>query len=367
MKNRIFYLFACILLFGGCEKMNDKHDKYLAEGETIYIGKVDSVKAFSGDERIVFRYWLGDPRAKTVSVSWANGKDSYTVSVPPHVAIDSFEFQIGKNEKSITEGNYTFYWISKDDAGNTSVTFEKNANVYGSNFRSRLSDHIIINAESVGNNVVVGWGGSTSEQETGVEIEYVDRSGITHIENHPVTALTTTTLENVDFNIRPKYRTKFLPEANAIDTFYTEPTEIAFSEMVNVALGKPVTASDILDPANALYQPENAVDGKWATSDPRWVSTASGDHWLEIDLQGEYTINGFKTWNGSANYTTSPITGMTLQAWVGGVWIDIHSVSGNADGQYGADFTPVTTTKVKFIARSQTRLYEIAIYSIIRY
>lgn len=369
MKNKkIFILLTVfVLLAWGCEKMNDRHDKYLLEGEIVYIGKVDSVKAFPGDERIVFRYWLGDPRAKTLDITWSNGKEKLTIPVAPHEAADSFEVQIGKNEKVLLEGNYTFKWVSSDGIGHSSIVFEKNANTYGARYRETITDHIVVDAQAVDDNVVITWGANTSDQETGISLQYKNRDGETILAHHAVDELLRPmTLANVDFSQRPQYQTKFLPVPEAIDTFYTDMAAIPFSATVNVALNKPVTASDILDPSNATQFPENAVDGNTASNSNRWVSTADGEHWLEIDLLGEYTINSFKTWNGSGGYNY-PVDGLKLQAWVNDGWVDLVSVTGNTDPQFGRSFDPVTTSKVRYYTYNQVRLFQIAVYSIINY
>ena len=353
----------------GCEKMNDRHDKYLKEGEIIYIGRVDSALAFPGDERILFHYWISDPRAKTVTVTWSNGKESYTLPIPPHESTDPLTIQIGKNERVIPEGNYTFLWVSKDEKDNTSIVLEKNARVYGARYRETLSDHIILDAQAVDNNVEIKWAASTSEEEAGVAVTYVNRAGTAITVDYPVTGLSTTVLDNVDFSVRPTYQTKYLPTPNAIDTFSMPPKEIPFAAVVNVALGKPVTATPSNDPAAAAQRAENAVNGNIAGD--RWVSTTQpGDiHWLEIDLQGEYSINSFKMWNGAnTNYDSYPIYDFDLQAWVDGEWKTIVSARDNQNGIYTANFPAVTTTKVRlYITRGGARLYEIEVYSIIYY
>jgi hypothetical protein len=148
---------------------------------------------------------------------------------------------------------------------------------------------------------------------------------------------------------------------------HAEAPKLMFAESpgTNVALGKPVTASDIIDPDNAAFQPENAVDGIYATSTPRWVSTGEGEHWLEIDLQGEYRISSFKTWNGNLSYEY-PVERLKLQAWIGNGWVDVaDSGPENVDPCYGAYFEPVTTGKVRLYTYSQTRLIEIMVFSMI--
>jgi hypothetical protein len=372
MKNFIYSLLAGLIFLCACEDMNDKHDKYLSEGETVYIGKVDSVKTFAGDGRILFRYWLSDPRAKTLKIYWSNGKDSLIIPVASHAAKDSFETVIG-SQRAITENHYTFRWIAWDDRGNSSVAFENNATVYGDRYRGRLTNKIVSSMETSGNSLTVNWAAPTNTDDIGVEIVYTDIAGNTVrrfigngemryevLENNMAKNRYKSELEDVDFSKGVRYRTLYLPEPTAIDTFYTEPVPIEIR--INVALGKNATSSDDL---NASFPASNAVDGAFVDAS-RWVSGAAGEHWLEIDLGDEYAIDGFRTWNGSSGQFNTPIPKFDFQIWSGGAWVNLVSVEGNTDAMYAAVFEPVATSRVRFYSYSQTRLFEIAVYSTIR-
>jgi hypothetical protein len=376
MKNLLVYsLFAVIILFYACEDMNDKHDKYFREGEKIYIGKVDSVKTFSGDERIKFRYWLSDPRAKTLKIYWSNKKDSITIPVAPHAARDSFDIIIG-GQKAIAENNYTFQLVSYDGEGNYSVTVEKNANVYGSRYKSRLTNKIVSSIELSETGMVINWAAPTNAEDAGIETVYTDLSGnpvkrlISNedmryevIENGMAKNFYKLELEDIDYSKGVKYRTLYLPESSVIDTFYTQSASVEIIRRINVAFGKTATSSDNL---NASFPASNAVDGVFADAS-RWVSTASGEHWLEIDLGEEYNIDGFKTWNGSSGQFNTPIPKFDFQIWSNGAWVSLVSVDNNTNAQYAADFETVSADRVRFYSYSQTRLFEIEVYNTVKY
>ena len=362
-----------------CEKMNDKHDVYLSDGERIYIGKVDSVKTFAGDRRIKFRYWIGDPRAKNLKIYWSNGSDSIVVPVTPHNSKDSFEIVIGAPSKNIDENNYTFQWISWDNDGNKSTIFEKNASVYGDRYRARLTNKIVSSIGISGSNLTINWAAPTNANDIGVEIVSTGNDGVqtvriqtnsdmAYIEEVNGTERTRykSLLEDVDFTKGVRYRTLYLPEPTAIDTFKAVQARVDIVQKVNVARGKPAVCSDVL---NASFPAGNAVDGSFVDAS-RWVSSADPiEHWLEIDLQGEYEISGYAFWNGanSGNYSANPLASFKLQAWLDGAWVNVHSSATANNGAFNTEFPPVTTAKVRFVSPSQTRIYELEVYSKIVY
>jgi hypothetical protein len=127
----------------------------------------------------------------------------------------------------------------------------------------------------------------------------------------------------------------------------------------NVALHKSVSVKNDVNASTAYY----AVDGNIGPVADRWLSGTSYPEYLIIDLDGEYTVNGFKTYSGSGTAYGSAITNITLQVWQDNDWFTVDQATGNSDGRYGASFTPVTTTQVKLISGStQIKLYEIEVY-----
>jgi hypothetical protein len=348
--------------------MNDIYDEYLANGERIYIGKVDSVKTFAGDERVKLRFWASDPRAKTVGFYWYPGNDSMFVDIEHTTSADSFDVYIGGAEsgKTIEEGNYTLRVITKDNKGHFSVPFEKIINVYGDKYRSTLSNRILksVTFEESNGLLSLFFSGAVNSKEAGIEVFYTDRAGVTYdtiIAGSEITS--PVEISNIDPTKGVSYRTLFLPESLSIDTFYTEPTPVAIEQTVNVALNKPVSVSDILREDFPGYK---AVDGVIADAS-RWVSSASGEHWIVIDLQQEYPIHSFETWNGSGGQVNTPLPDFRFQAEIDGEWQTLVEETTNANANYVGTFDEITTSKVRFITNTQTRLFEIAVYVTYRY
>jgi len=137
------------------------------------------------------------------------------------------------------------------------------------------------------------------------------------------------------------------------------------SDLMNIALNKPVTVSDSATPA---YTGVNAVDGDRTSSSSRWISgPPSIPQWIEIDLQDFFTISGFGMWRDAASIAGSQ--NFRFQAWIENDWIDIVSENSNVMTVYYAEFNSVTTDKVRlyllptFIGDYTIRLYEIEVYS----
>ena len=226
MKKIIFQiiLFGVIFTIAGCTGINDKHDMYLKAGEINYIGRADSAKFMAGNQRFKLRYWITDPRAKVMNIYWSQKKDSVVVAIPTHRPLDAIDLIIGDAQKIITENNYTIQLISTDGGKLSSIVYEKIGNVYGPKYQSSLNNRLytLVKYTIVGSIVTISWAGITSDKEIGLEISYFGQ------DNTPVkTKLATasvgaqTILSNVNKAMGITYRTMFLPEPLAIDTFYT--------------------------------------------------------------------------------------------------------------------------------------------------
>ena len=137
------------------------------------------------------------------------------------------------------------------------------------------------------------------------------------------------------------------------------------SSSTNIALNKPAITDSQL---NSSYPASNAVDGNVSDNTSRWVSDATTyPHWIEIDLQGTYTIDQMKFWTGYNGYNQPP-SDFKFQKWNGSTWVDIFTETGNTLPQYARYFTPTDASKVRLYATNGAdnylRLYEIEVYGV---
>ena len=374
MKKRHIYIFLTISLIAifSCSKMNDIHGVYLEDGERVYIGKLDSLKVFPGNERVKFTFWVSDPRAKSVNFYWVPDDDSIHFELERTAPTDSFEIVIGGNgsAKTIAEGNYTLQAVTSDDLGNYSLPFETTINVYGEKYQSSLINRVVNSSQyNRGEGTLeLAFSGAFNNDDAGIEIKFTDEDGALHEIIFRESVLSSpVTLSGIDVSKGVNYRTMYLPVSTAIDTFYTDYSSAEIITVNNVALNKPTLTSGN---NSADLTGDKAVDGIILTNASRWVSPASGEHWLEIDLEEDFAISGFKTWTGASGNLSHPTPYFIFQAEVDGEWIDIVEVE-DSEPEYETTFPEITTSKVRYFVPdydgNRVRLYEIEVYSVIRY
>lgn len=363
-KKYLSLVLISLCIVFGCSKMNDKHDFYLQDGEIIYLGRVDSAKVLPGKNRFLLRYWITDQRAKELKIYWNQMRDSLIVPIPVHSPSDSIDLLVGDDKNLIAEGKYTFQLISNNGEDLKSIIYEKLGNVYGEQFSSTLTQRFV---RDVGYNpdkqeVTIDWGEPSSSKEIGVEVTYYtgDTKNILQLPTEQFGSQISLINVNVEKGIN--YRTMFLPEPIAIDTFFTASTPIRVLQ--NVALFKPVKTSSNL---NSSYPGSNAVDGIISTGS-RWISSSNEglEHWIEIDLEKEYNLYSFKLYKHLYNEFFIP--NFTFQIQKEGNWIDLWKVE-NYFGEIYEGILPeeVTTDKVRFFIpkyeSNMARIMEIAIYA----
>lgn len=327
-----------------------------------------AIKSFGGQERALIQYWITDPRAKSLHVFWNQGRDSVVVPIPAHDPANPLEVIIGDGNGVISEGDHTIFIYSHDDKGHRSIVFESLISVYGERYKESLTNRPVSNVElNEDNDLVITWSGSINTDEIGIVISYFDNN------DNPVesfisseTLASPAVFDDIDVTKPISYRSMFIPGEFAIDTFYTDVAEsIKVTLIENVALNKDATVSDML---NSSFPGSKAVDGV-ISSASRWVSKATGEHWIEVDLGQPYPIRSFQTYNGKGNEPDLAISNFMFQVNISGEWVTIIEVSGNTDHSFSSTFEEVTTDKVRLFipdySGNQVRLFELEVYSMI--
>ena len=226
---QLYFIVACMCMIwlAACSDMNDVHDIYLKNGETVYIGRVDSIHVFSGRERVKIRYWVTDPRAKHLEVLWNHGKESAVFDIPAHDPLEGLDIMIGENGSSIAEGDYTFTFYTHDDKEHRSIRYEQLLKVYGAQYELTLNNRIVKKLTKGDNELTIEWGGSNSDQEIGVEVFYTDLSGKQASVRKPTEELgSATKIVGIDLSRKVTYCTWYKPREEVIDDFHAAILEL---------------------------------------------------------------------------------------------------------------------------------------------
>lgn len=350
-----YLIILCTITFHlfSCNKMTDNYKQYLAGGEIIYPGKVDSVKVFPGKYRIGLSWLiLSDRSIISATVFWNNGKDSTIVPINRTSGIDTINIVLN----NLLELPYTFYIVTNDAMGNRSVKTEVIGTVYGDMYRGRLLNRAILGlvySETKGLNVK--WA-TADEGTVGEEIVYTDIDGNSHsiICN---ASLNEVWLEKYDPSLAFKYKTAFIPDSMAIDTFKTEFADInpnikKLEKEVNKSLfslyvlpgdySVPSASSTTVD---LIWTNQNAV-----INSPSYISVVSGHpmpQWFTIDIGAKYELTKMKLFQrGAATIPSSRLyAGGNLRSFE--VWGSLNpDVNYNPDdhsGNFGTSWVLLQT------------------------
>lgn len=300
MKSRYMYtpmllLIVLMVAFSSCSKMNDLHDEYLQRGETIYVGKPDSVEVFAGKERVKFRYWLSDPKAEKLIVYWLSRTDSIVIDVPSHERNDSVEFII----PDLPEYNYSFeLFTTNKDFGNRSISFQTSGSAYGERFQASLLNRVMEYSRFISKEEVeIKWLGAI-ERGVGCELLYTNKEGEEVRRFVPMNEQTTwiDDMKGDDLS----YRTLFLPEETAIDTFYTDYKPVEIEKPTELELDKSTFKR--WNPTGipySEYAAAYAIENLWNGSPTEFYLQKAGNgfpHSFTFDMGQTVRLKRFMHW-----------------------------------------------------------------------
>lgn len=221
MKQRIYKNLAIAsFLFGGilaCTPMDD-YKKFIGDGEISYTGRVDSVKIYSGEERVMVEGLLiSDPKVCGCLIFWNNKMDSLDVPVERTEKVDTLRQII-----NLPENLYNFELYTYDQFNNRSVPVYKTGHSYGKNFISRLTNRPL--------------DGTPISSEEGLSVKFlpVDKTlgpiytVISYTNNQDKVDTVHIAIDQESFSIKDyklgskfSHYTLYIPDTLCIDTFKT--------------------------------------------------------------------------------------------------------------------------------------------------
>lgn len=255
----------------------------IPNSDPVKIEKVTNVTSRPGRNRLQLSWHepanLGEIKISKFRVFWNNGNDS--LEIKANSGADSTLVLIN----DLKEAQYLFSIYAYDKNGNKSAGASISEKTYGSQYEASLQNRQIISAFSGGikDVAVVKWGQARAGA-LGSEILFYD---ITSTFNKLYTSVdeAMTILEDIKVDNIVTNRTLFVPQENAIDTFYTAFVPIKISSLTDQslvidALEGPITQNEILKFKDYMNSKVPAVDyggfNNWAYKNPGKAMEACG-------------------------------------------------------------------------------------------
>jgi len=237
IMKQIYLILTCLffLFSTSCGDMLEDIQPYLDRGETVYVGKLDSVKVLPGKNRIKIegKMPFGMTQIKCV-INWLDPSGERDVKEFPITRTgsdDKFEFMID----NLIEGQHDFTIVTLDALGNSSIKVEASGYSYGDIYQSTLDNRNInnITAEEItvdGNKIwqaTINWLNINNDEVKGCNVEYELATGNGDFGKIyvPVEELTTN-ITGYKPNGKLRWDTAYMPDSTSIDIFVTEKLEL---------------------------------------------------------------------------------------------------------------------------------------------
>ncbi|WP_160067663.1 DUF4998 domain-containing protein [Sphingobacterium bovisgrunnientis] len=251
----------------------DDYKKYIEDQPVLnYTGKVDSVKVFSGQNRVLIQGLLvSDPKIKEARIYWDGRRDSIVVPINRTFGVDTLKAAINNLEDRV----YNFEIVTFDDQGNKSVKVYAFGRSYGQNYLlSLINRPIAVNSLKTYDNTFSATF-SNVDRTLGIfatEVKYTDQNGTEKIKRLGIDE-NALSLTNVKIGEKMSYRSLYLPDTLCLDTFYTDFTEFKPALTYYRNMGYPFTPTNL--------------SGRWGVLE-NWESNAAAN---AISGRGSYDQN----------------------------------------------------------------------------
>lgn len=209
---------SAVMSLLSCTKWDGFKD-YIKEGEITYVGKLDSVKILSGNERVKVRALLKpDPKISVVRVFWNDMTDSLSFSLTDAQKSS----RLFEELLPMPEGIVSLTFVTYDNAGNKSVAVPVVGRSYGPRYQNGLNNRLLGNAILNKNEATLDW--LDMDLSTGpfaTEVKYLAMDGTEKVRRVPISSVQTKIADVAATAKTISYRTLFLPQSSSIDTFAT--------------------------------------------------------------------------------------------------------------------------------------------------
>ena len=299
-------LAASILSFTSCEDFMDIHEEYIEGGEIIYAPKPDSVSFIAGKGRVLFNCrTYNAPNVRSIDVYWNDGLDSLIIPVELKTGYDSISVILDNLE----EKSYTFNIQTTDNFGHKSLFMTDFGTSYGDTYQATLNDRLIESLSLSDQEGTIKWY-YAPQYLVRSEVRYVKKDGSQAIAKVPSTD-DLVLLPDVKSGSTFEYRSLYIPDAAAIDTFATAwkeyetpfPTEYKY----DCSSWKVLSVSDVSTSEGGGM--DALIDDDLSTY---WQSAYEGGdaplpHWAVIDMQTPKMISRVELYRRSGNTDTKSV------------------------------------------------------------
>lgn len=282
----LFYIISAV----SCKKMDD-YKKYIEDKPVInYTGKVDSVKVYSGQNRVMITGLLvSDPKIKEARIYWDGRRDSLSIPITRTSGVDTLKANISNLEDRV----YNFEIVTFDTEGNKSVRVYAFGRSYGNNYQLALVNRpLTMNSLKTYDNTFSSTFGNI-DRTLGIfatEIKYKNSSGEDKVARLGIDE-SVMNLSDVMIGENMSYRSLYLPDTLCLDTFYTAYNEFKPALTFYKNMGYPFTPTNL--------------SGRWGVL-ADWVSNAAANG---ISGRGSYDQNsGIGVLSAEAGWGTPNIS-----------------------------------------------------------
>lgn len=295
----IINLVILILFIVSCEKIENTYSEFVKDGEIIYVSKADSLSAHGGKNRVQLVWMLPtDPKLRSYKVFWNDGRDSLEGLIQNRNEMDTMDVIID----SLEEDSFIFEVYMYGNHGNSSLKSTVIGNSFGDDYERSLLTRTYKNIKILNDStVVIDWN-PPETNEIGIEVKYLDTDNDTSTVFISNTSFLDT-LRNIQVDEYAKfsYRSAFIPEKNALDTFYSEHSLVKEFYSREVKLDKKKWSKYFLDndgisPATRVYSGrpiDRAWDGSTSTSPCRFAFSEL-PQWFTLDLGDDFLLTRIK-------------------------------------------------------------------------
>lgn len=220
-KNSLLLTLFTLLVMVACTPMDSTYKDFLSDSDISYPGKVDSITAYSGKERIRLRMKVStDPSVVSGTVYWNGLSEKKDFAIDPNSRGEFMEIEVDGLEEYFEKYFFQVYTYNKERV--KSIPVETSCMVYGEKFRKGLTPRFITSKKLEGNKFTINWGRPSSRFfDVAVHLTYLATDGTKKTVEVSRDSNTTQVLDFAGTSF--VYVTDVLPEENGIDRFSTDP------------------------------------------------------------------------------------------------------------------------------------------------